>query len=506
VAPSPTACRPVNEPCQQRRRPGFLLLVLALYVFLAFGYAHLMPMWEAPDETAHYLYVLAMAREGQPPTLDETYEALQPPTYYWLAGQALRLLEKVDPALVGPYRPPLSPRDALTRYDWTPSNYRFLWDAHLLRWFNIALGLATLIFLYYGAGYFIAELAVPQAVLVFCALLPQFLHISASVSNDPLAYLAGAGLFWSLGRLSRDQPPLWGLATLTLLALILPIAVKLTILPLSLAVLAGVAWRARPLFAGRWPRSRWLVVGAGVLFALTLPMILLASNPDAPQWRTFWLRVAFIRPDFFDEPLLWEMLAGFIRSLWGRLAWRGVGLPEALTLVLTVLALAGWLAALRWLFPKLRAARYWPAFLFVSTLPLAIVLLAGLASPWWRVPASAVLLASLAALLVWRRGRRVEPGQTLNPARQGFTLVWLAALLALLMIGRNSLSTRQFEGRFLFPTLGPILLLITSGWVALLPRRAVPYLPYLLLAGLLTLNFYLWFAKVIPIYYQPFLD
>jgi hypothetical protein len=74
------------------------------------------------------------------------------------------------------------------------------------------------------------------------------------------------------------------------------------------------------------------------------------------------------------------------------------------------------------------------------------------------------------------------------------------------MVFKNTLATPQFQGRFLFPALGPISILIVAGWTTLLPRRTAVALPYILIISLILLNLYLWFDKVIPIYYQPFLD
>jgi hypothetical protein len=85
-------------------------------------------------------------------------------------------------------------------------------------------------------------------------------------------------------------------------------------------------------------------------------------------------------------------------------------------------------------------------------------------------------------------------------------MVWVAAGLSLLAIIRNALVTPQYQGRFLFPSLGALSLLMIMGWYTLLPPCTRPYLPYLIMAVLIGLNFLLWFTQVIPVYYQPFWD
>ncbi|MGH2538166.1 MAG: hypothetical protein ACRDHL_12285, partial [Candidatus Promineifilaceae bacterium] len=218
------------------RRP--LALLLALFAGLALGYSLLMPLWEAPDETAHYLYALILARQGRPPTFDETYEALQPPAYYALAAVALRGLDALDPALAEPYRPPLAGRDAPLRYAWDAGNYRFIWGAYLLRWLNIPLGMLAVAAIYLGARKALepGSGGAPMAAAALVALLPQFLHNTVTVGNDALANLAGALLFWLLVAIGRGAGRPGWLWPAGLVALALPFLIKLTLLPLALGL------------------------------------------------------------------------------------------------------------------------------------------------------------------------------------------------------------------------------------------------------------------------------
>ncbi|HEX6384690.1 MAG TPA: hypothetical protein VF177_08480, partial [Anaerolineae bacterium] len=68
-----------------------------------------------------------------------------------------------------------------------------------------------------------------------------------------------------------------------------------------------------------------------------------------------------------------------------------------------------------------------------------------------------------------------------------------------------ALTTPQYQGRFLFPSLGALSLLTAAGWYALLPRRVAAYLPHLILGLMMALNLVLWWGTVIPVFYQPFL-
>src|SRR5438128_10585173 len=100
------AARPVD-----RAALAILGLTLAAYVVLGFGYAVLTPIWQNPDEPAHYNYVAFVAESGGLPVLQpgdwdsallerlknsrlqvgdsvETirYEAWQPPRFYLAAA------------------------------------------------------------------------------------------------------------------------------------------------------------------------------------------------------------------------------------------------------------------------------------------------------------------------------------------------------------------------------------------------------------------------------------
>ncbi len=83
----------------------WLILIFALYFLLAVGYSLLMPIWEAPDEPAHYHLAWHLAHYGEYATQEVNYEANQPACILlsWLMDH-LRALDKVDPELTR-YRP-----------------------------------------------------------------------------------------------------------------------------------------------------------------------------------------------------------------------------------------------------------------------------------------------------------------------------------------------------------------------------------------------------------------
>ena len=486
----------------------WLYLIFSLYTILAFCYSLLMPLWEAPDETAHYLVVLHLAREGRMPTGEESYEAIQPPLYYWLTGQFFQQLDRINPRLIDPSRPALTPQSDFTRYDWTADNYRFIWGAYFLRWLSIPLGGLALYFIYKGARRFTAHFGRPGVVIslattTLVGLTPQFLHNSSALSNDPPANAAGAGLFWLLSLVAFEPPGGRRLLLITAAALAFPVFIKLTILPMSLSLLIATVWQIRRRPPARWP---WLLAGGLGLSLIGIGgLVALAPGSARFLWRTFWWRVTYVRPDLFEVWPLWEIVKFYSASYWGQVGWKTAGLPGVLVLALAGLMALGWLASLRLLWPQMSLRWFWRRLALLLLLFLAVLGVATYLNAWWSIPWTILAFFVLIPAVAWSRYHYHDPAQVLAVNRYAWGIVWLAVTLALLIIVKNALTTPQYQGRFLFPSLGALTLLTTAGWYTLLPPRAAVYLPHLILGLMLILNLLLWFGTIIPIFYQPFL-
>jgi hypothetical protein len=423
----------------------WLHLIGLLYVFLALGYSLLMPMWDAPDEQGHYRYALYVARHGEQPRRRDTHEAIQPPLYYWLASVPIRLLDAIDPALVDFYAPPQ--RRDYRVHDWNAENYRFLFGPLLLRWLNLLPGLATLWLIYAAARRFAAESReVALATTAFAGLTPQFLHNSSSVSNDALANLAGALLFWLLSRAVLEPVKPAERAVGTAAALALPVLCKLTLAPIALAVLLTNAWALRHR-AREWG-LRQVVAGTLALAALAAAF-LTTSLAMEPMASDLWDRLLHVRAGVSDG--LGTAVLHFVWSFWGVVGILVLGIHRCVMWTLTALAAAGAVASLRLL----------------------------------RVPGG-------------------RPPLLGSP--QGWAAVWLTIGLALIVVVKNFLATEATQGRFLFPEIGAFFLVVSAGWFVLLPSRVGRHLHQLVLWPLVAVNLHFWLTDVIPFYYQPFLD
>ena len=215
------------------RRP--LLLILALYLLLAGGYAVASPPFETPDEHLHYFTAEFIAREGRLPTTRDPglmgQEAAQPPLYYAVASLFVRALDpggaaealwpnpRVDVSSVAgnvwisPLAPP-NPRGEsgarppinanmfvrVPQEEWPWRGYALA--ARAIRLFSAALGLGTLLCIY-AAGRTVWPDRPDRALLAtaLVAFLPQFLFIHAAVSNDAAITFFSAAAIWQLLRI-----------------------------------------------------------------------------------------------------------------------------------------------------------------------------------------------------------------------------------------------------------------------------------------------------------------
>jgi hypothetical protein len=177
----PDICHDAREGAPLSASERIIRIVIVVYfVGFASAFAFLTPIGSGFDEWNHLAYANYVARTGRIPNQYAAHEAIhfeghQPPLYYFLAAGLLRLINDGDAA--GDFRPDVSVR-ALDRR-----------AAYVLRGLSVALATLNLLLVFRVAGYFpLAGLwrCFPAA---FVATLPQFAYVSGSVNNDNLANL-----------------------------------------------------------------------------------------------------------------------------------------------------------------------------------------------------------------------------------------------------------------------------------------------------------------------------
>jgi hypothetical protein len=225
---------------------------------------------------------------------------------------------------------------------------------------------------------------------------------------------------------------------------ILPLTTKLTVLPAGAALIAVTAWRQLAQVRSKklFLYSALVIAGSLVLFYFLFQEALRAAANEV-FWRLFTLRKNALTLNY-----LRFIFSQIIGSYWGKVGWLAVGLP-------------GW---------------------------------------------TVTLLAGLGGLGAWNNARNLIKAGSANWKNNLWVTTWLVALFTVTAVVRNGLTTSASQGRFLFPAIGALSLLMTSGWHAGLPERYRGRLHLIVVIVMLCCNIALIQFGILPTYYQPFLD
>lgn len=311
------------------RGPAILALIIAAYLILAVLYATRVPIWNAPDEPAHYNYIHSIAVGHQLPVLRPgdynqnllarlthekfppgesiaalRYESHQPPLYYLLAAPVLAVFQSA------PIRS----------------------QVVALRLFTTLIGALFIV-----ATYRLARLLFPKSEVAalaagaFVAFIPQHLFMTAAIDNDALAELMLAvSLIVAIedvaerGRSRRDLRAgvVVGLSVLT--KLVAGVSAVLVVAGLAGAALLApdrpAAFRQLPLRVARvagvaFAISGWWFVRNFIVYGLNDPVGLRRhAQVVTGQPLTGHLNLALIR----------QMALTLFHSFWGQFGWMGI--------------------------------------------------------------------------------------------------------------------------------------------------------------------------------------
>jgi len=379
-----------------KRVPRPLVLLLAAFAVMATAYNAAVPIFEAPDEHLHYLVADHIARTGSLPvqTLDPDargpweQEGSQPPLYYLLAAPLVRATGGwLDPADLR-----INDRNTMGSPALVGNDNRFVHDpaAEGWPWRGYALGahavraLSTLLAaVAVAALYGLARHAfdgperdpLALAVAALVAFNPQWLALSASVTNDVLVVALAALVLWLLARILDGEctwPTLIALAITVGLAPLAKLS-GLALLAFAAATLAWDGWRNRDL---RYAPQRIALLGAS---AAVLSGWWYARNVALYGSLTGieHMLVEGVGRDLNPERFLRGLpaeIGGLWQSSWGIFGWFTVPLPEwafAVIALASLVGLAGAGAALVRRAPWLRVGRVawlcaWWLILFAS--------------------------------------------------------------------------------------------------------------------------------------------
>jgi 4-amino-4-deoxy-L-arabinose transferase-like glycosyltransferase len=380
--------------------------VVLAFVVLATVFSFVVPLGEGPDEPGHARYVFFLARERRlpiqhaaPQQPDVAGEGHQPPLAY---------------ALMAPLAAWL-PSDE-RQFD-QPGNVRFTWSGgselnavahgsreylpwrgfvlawHLARLVSVALGAATIVFTYLIAGGLERRSAIgdaataighpaapnrqsPIALLAagLVAFNPQFLFISALVTNDALLVALSAALLWLIVRdmeqcgnriVVAGAHDIWRASrSAAAIGLVLGLALitkqsAIVLVPIALLWVLQLGSRGsnEPQSGERASGARsglaLIICAALSLIAATL---LVSGGWYARNWRLYGdlFGLGAFQAEFATQPFVasslvawWGGLVQLHASFWARFGWMNVPAPSWVTgffLALEALGLVGWLA------------------------------------------------------------------------------------------------------------------------------------------------------------------
>jgi 4-amino-4-deoxy-L-arabinose transferase-like glycosyltransferase len=463
--------------------PGPLIAILTLYVILALIYSASVPIFEAPDEPAHFLYANDLAQGDGLPILDYAMsprEYHQPPLYYWLVAGVLRWFNtngykehtvRNPHAAISDASTPGNKNAYLHNPDKDGWPYTGLSLAvHVGRLVSVALGMITVWATYNLARQLFSpsrrpklrgagrpdstQLGLAIAAAAVVAFNPQFLFISSALNNDnavtALSSLALLAVVIYCGR-PRSLGWVLGLGVLAGLAMLTK-TTGLAVLGLIVVALAVKAIRQR-LYA-----RLWLDMGLVILVAALIGgwwyvrNALLYDDPFLSRYMQHWLTNEGAPRTAIG--ILHRFQQGEV-SFWGTFGWLSITWDE-------------------WIYSILRA--------------------------WTRLSGLGLLVLAVRWLLYRSPLRLGDRPHVAGPPLL-LILVWTASVAALLT--QWILVAGGLQGRLLFPAISALAVLLIAGWTSLVPRAwhifaaAVPAL------GLAGLAITTPFTTLVPAYARP---
>lgn len=455
----------------------WIALILIIYLALGTLYSIKVPLFEAPDEVWHYLYVkhyadghgLPVYREGTEFPMRQ--EASQPPLFYMLGGLASSWIDTSDVRQLVQYNPhaavgttlPWGNRNMVAHTPRESFPYRGTTLAvHLVRLMSVLMGAGTILCTAaVAAALFPSVPWLPAVAAALVAFNPQFVFIHSSVSNDVLVTLLSSCalylvvLMWQKGA-SRLRLAMLGivlgLAALTKLnGLLLFPLVALTLFTLCRKSshrqigLPWMLWTFVPsaLVGGWWYARNWIryrdPLGLKLMFSV-MPM-----RDQVPSW---------------SEAL--SELSGLFKSFWAVFGWFNIPVEGS---VYWLLAIATLLACIGLILMFTRSRTQ------LASAPPA---------PGGAAAARRVLGIEMAPLFLLGS--------------------WALAYFLGALYWMRTISS---QGRLAFPGISALSILLALGLAHVLPLRLRPVGPGLMAVGLLCLAAAVPYRYISPAYANP---
>lgn len=517
------------------RRHGGLVAVCVVYALLAVGYSLVTPPFESPDEIHHYAFIRELVTERALPVQHEgdiPAQRHQPPLYY-LAGALLTAWS--DEPDGSPYSVARNNpywgyayaeigRDNKNLYlhgEWDRFPYHGTALAiHVVRLFSILLGLIAVGVTYLtGLELFCGARSPALGGAALLAFNPMFLFISGAINNDNLITLWAVLIVWLLVRTVKlgitRQRSVWvgvlcGLALLTKLT-------GLYILPVVAVAYLVAAWRHKQwmlfLQGGAIVAGLTLLIsGAWFLRNLRLYGDLTSINLTLRTWHA--------RPEGLDWATALFELPNAETSFWARFGYGNVPVPNAWYHFYGIVSRLGAIGCVALAYRQ--AVRRLPdradggAGRCVALLVLAAAAAAGVlystvtltalteSARYAVIAALAVAAGSMFLRDTLQSASRRAQNLAEWPALSGLGVLTLtvAAYFAA-MFTYMLMSTTAANGRYMFPALAAVSILVFCGLAYWLPVRWRSLFAVAWTAALAAIAGVMLFAYLQPAYLPP---
>lgn len=436
--------------------PRLLVLILAAFVALSLAYNVSLPIFEAPDEGAHfhYAHLIAEHKTLPEPRFDQHafHEVTQPALYYALVALVIAPFDRSNLGalqnLNADWFLDKLNTDPLGRKDYTRVRQQYLhtdaerfpyrgavWAVRAARAFSTLLGVFTLLLIYAAARLlFVPAMRTPAALIATAAVAfnPKFISLSSTVTNDIAITLAATAVGYWLVRMAtratvhdRAYLVLGALVGLALLSKLQGIGL---FAPALLAAGLPTQQGTLPALHVVLKRVAWVIVGA----------VLVSSGWLVWNWVSY------------GHPLAWEQVERANAALQR---------DPPLTLFEVVETLPLWFTSF---WGNLGIELHFPRWVDAAFALMLIAAVAGIVRAALRQQALLVSRTALALLMVWL----------------GVLLVMFGLWLSRYVGTENA--------RLIMPGVLPIALLVALGWVALSTKLATIFVVLMLALAIAT--------------------
>ncbi len=342
------------------RRDWLIVLILLAFLSLGLAYSVINPLHEATDELRHYRFVRYLVENGRLPVQGEEAcrsQSHHPPLFYVLGALATAWIKTDHPLC---YTPPENPFwayrygevgvDNKSQYLHSV-NENFPWRgdalaAHIVRAINVLIG-AGVVWLTWATGRILwpEERWLAAAAAALLAFNPMFLYMAGAINNDVIAACSGAAITYTGVRLLHDPTGLsrkWGvwLGLAFGFALLSKFNMAAAAILIEIVV-SWVAWRKKQ--ARRWLEVNLLIAGVTLLLAgwWFIRNYALYGDPTGfKEVTALW----GVRDPLESLGVAWSEWSSVWSSLWGRFGFGQIPLPPMVYQLLwgvTLFAAAG---------------------------------------------------------------------------------------------------------------------------------------------------------------------